>query len=87
MRTLVAAALGPVVALAPDVHAQDESEAAAVVAAQVRSQGFACADPATATRDAEQSKSNEPVWLLECADAKYRVRIVPDQGADISTIK
>lgn len=66
-------------------QAQD-GEAARIVADQVRSQGYACAQPAQATRDAESSRPGEPVWLLECADAKYRVRLIPDQAAEISRI-
>lgn len=66
--------------------AQSEAEAAGIVADQVRDQGHKCADPVTATRDAAESAPELPVWILECADARYKVRIVPDQGAEIESI-
>lgn len=67
--------------------AQSEDEAARIVSDQVRDQGHKCAEPAQATRDAAASAPELPVWILQCADAKYRVRIVPDQGAEIDTLE
>ena len=62
----------------------DDAAAAALVADQVREQGIACAEPATAARD--PSVDDDAVWLLTCADAKYRVRLVPDQAAVIENL-
>jgi len=62
----------------------DDAAAAALVADQVREQGNACAEPATASRD--PSVDDDAVWLLTCADAKYRVRLVPDQAAVIENL-
>lgn len=75
------------IAMASQAGAQTESEASKVVADQVRDQGYKCAEPAQATRDTADSAPELPLWMLECADAKYRVRIVPDQGAEISPIE
>ncbi len=62
----------------------DDAAAAALVADQVREQGLACAEPAAAARD--PSVDDDAVWLLTCADAKYRVRLVPDQAAVIENL-
>ena len=56
------------------------------VAAQVRAQGFPCDQPQSATRDAQASKPDEPVWLLRCEGASYRVRLIPDMAAQIERI-
>jgi hypothetical protein len=69
-----------------DSSAQDEATAAAIVAAQVRSQGHNCQAPVRATRDVDLSRPDLPVWVLECADARYRVRIIADQAAEITKI-
>jgi hypothetical protein len=61
-----------------------DGEAGAVVADQVRSQGLACAEPATATRD--PSVDDDSVWMLTCADARYRVRLIPDQAAVVEQL-
>ncbi len=79
-----AAAILAILAAPAPALAQDgagDAEAGALIAAQVRQQGFACAEPATAVRD--PSVEGDAVWLLDCADAKYRVRLVPDQAAVI----
>jgi hypothetical protein len=68
-----------------EAAADEDSSVAAIVAAQVRSQGFACSEPVAATRDEEASKPDQPVYVLTCGNATYRVRLIPDQGAEIST--
>jgi hypothetical protein len=54
--------------------------------AQIRAQGYACDQPQSAEQDAQASKPNEDVWVLQCEGAKYRVRIVPDMGAQVETL-
>jgi hypothetical protein len=76
----LALGLAPLPALAQS----DDAAAGALVGDQVREQGFACADPATAVRDPAQD--GDAVWLLSCADAKYRVRLVPDQAAAVEKL-
>jgi hypothetical protein len=85
--TILKAALFLACASGAPALAQSEAEAARDVADQVRSQGNKCADPVQATRDPQESAPLLPVWILECADAKYKVRIVPDQGAEIDPIE
>jgi hypothetical protein len=55
-----------------------------VVADQVRSQGFACSNPSTAERIEAESRPEEPVYLLTCEEAIYKVRLVPDQAAEVT---
>src|SRR3974377_2188975 len=43
------------------------------LAAQIRTQGFACDKPLEATRDAKLSKPNYAVWVLKCDNATYRI--------------
>jgi hypothetical protein len=58
-----------------------------VVAAQIRSQGFACDEPQKATRDAELSKPDYDVWVLTCKNATYRIGRYPDLGAKVEKLK
>ena len=66
--------------------AASEEMPAEVIAAQIRRQGYDCGKANKATRDSEDSKADEPVWILECDNAKYKVRLVPDQAADVTRI-
>lgn len=56
------------------------------IAAQVRSQGYACTGPVNAARDRGESRPNEAVWLLQCGNARYRVQIVPDMAAQVTQL-
>jgi hypothetical protein len=60
---------------------------AGIIAAQIRSQGFACSAPVAAARDREASAPNSTVWLLRCGNARYRVRLVPDMAAQVTQLK
>ena len=59
-----------------------DDEAAKVTADKVRAQGFPCAEPVSAQRDPAASKPDEEVWILECHDARYRVRLGPYDNTD-----
>jgi hypothetical protein len=61
-------------------------EAGDLVATQVREQGYACTEPSTAKPDPSDSEVGERAWILTCADASYRVRLVPDMAATIEPI-
>lgn len=58
-----------------------------VLADQIRNQGYPCQKPETATRDPQQSKADEPVWILKCDGVAYRVRLVPDQAAKVERVQ
>ena len=79
-------ALSLMMAASLPAAADDASATAAIVADQVRSQGFACSEPVTATKDEAGSKPDVPVYVLTCGNGTYRVEIIPDQGAKITTV-
>jgi hypothetical protein len=56
------------------------------VAAQIRSQGYQCDGPVSATRDVRRSKPDSAVWTLKCRNAAYRVRLDPNMGARVITL-
>jgi hypothetical protein len=90
MRRVAALLIVPLaLSLAPDTAAAqdndaDDKAAADLVAVQVRDQGYACDDPTSATR--EQDQDGDAVWRLDCQNASYRVRLVPDMAAAIEKI-
>ena len=57
-----------------------------IVADQIRAQGYKCDSPHSAKRDAQASKPDEAVWVLQCESGSYRVRLVPDMAAKIEKI-
>jgi hypothetical protein len=61
-----------------------DNAAADIVATQVRDQGYQCDEPTSATED--QEPEGDAVWTLKCANATYRVRLVPDMAAAIERI-
>ena len=68
------------------VHAQLVPPATDI-AAQVRTQGYSCEGSPSAVRINKQSWPDEPLWLLTCSNATYRVRLVPDMKAQIEQVK
>ena len=64
-----------------------DSDAAKVTADKVRAQGFPCAEPVSAQRDPAASKPDEEVWILECHDARYRVRLMEDMPAKVERLQ
>jgi hypothetical protein len=83
--TVIAACVLASVAVGVPALAQDE-DPKDIIATQLRKQGHACEKPASAVRDADASKPDEPVWILTCEGAKYRVRMVPDQAAVVEKL-
>ena len=68
----------------PAAHAQETS--ADVLATQLRRQGHRCEGPVNAERDAERSKPDEAVWIIRCANAAYRMRLIPNMAAHIERL-
>jgi hypothetical protein len=58
-----------------------------IIAAHVRTQGYACETAQSARRDRRASRPNETVWTLTCSNATYRVTLVPDMAARVSQVK
>jgi hypothetical protein len=69
---------------AAQTDAGDDAAAGQLVAVQVRNQGLACAEPVSAKRD--PTADDDAVWTLTCADARYRVRLIPDQAAEVQKL-
>jgi len=63
-----------------------DTEAARVVADQIRRQGFTCDEPVKAERDAKASAPNAAVWSMQCNNSSYRVQLVPDQAAKVEKV-
>lgn len=57
------------------------------LAAQIRTQGFACDRPLRATRDAKRSRPDYAVWVLKCGNATYRVSRAPDMAAKVQPLE
>jgi hypothetical protein len=57
-----------------------------VIATQIRSQGFGCYQPTTAERDPLASTPDEGVWLLQCEEGSYRIRLIPHMAAKVERI-
>jgi hypothetical protein len=67
--------------------AQEADTPAGIIAAQIRTQGYACTDPVSATRDPQASRPHVTVWFLHCRNASYRVLLVPDMAAQVTQLK
>jgi hypothetical protein len=65
----------------------DDAGAAQVVGDQVRSQGYRCDQPATATQDVKLSKPLATVWTLRCRNVTYRIRLDPDMAAHVKRLR
>jgi hypothetical protein len=57
-----------------------------IVADQIRAQGYKCDSPQSAKQDAQASKPDEAVWILQCESGSYRVRLIPDMAAKVEPI-
>jgi hypothetical protein len=68
----------------PAAMAQDSPKN--IIAAQIRDQGYKCDSPQSADQDMQASKPDEAVWVIQCEDASYRVRLVPDMAASVERI-
>jgi hypothetical protein len=68
-------------------HVAKAQTIASVLAAQIRSQGFACDVAQKATRDAKLSKPDYEVWVLTCKNATYRIGRYPDLAAKVEKLK
>ena len=58
-----------------------------LLAVQIREQGYRCANAIKAERDAQRSKADEAVWVLQCDDGTYRIRLIPDMAAKVEKIR
>ena len=63
-----------------------EETSGEVLAVDLRRQGHRCDAPVTAERDAARSKPDEAAWVLKCANASFRMRLVPHMAAVIEQL-
>lgn len=80
-----AATLSP---LSAQESAQETAQESAknIIAAHIRTQGYACDAPQSATRDRRASRPLGAVWLVRCESATYRVRLIPDMAAIVEQV-
>ena len=71
---------------APAANAAEET-VKDMLAAQIRTQGFACEQPKRAVRDAKRSKPDFEVWVLRCSNATYRISRYPDLAAKVQRLR
>jgi hypothetical protein len=57
-----------------------------ILAVQLRSQGYVCQNPQNATRDGDQSRPDQAVWLVTCEDGTYRMRLTPGMAAKVERL-
>jgi hypothetical protein len=82
----LALAVLTVLAPAPLAAQSGDDDPTNIVAAQIRAQGYKCDDPQSAKQDLQASRPDEAVWLLQCEDASYRVRLDPDMAATVERV-
>jgi hypothetical protein len=58
-----------------------------IISDHISRQGFTCDEPRQAKRDEQASKPNGAVWILLCANAAYRVTLIPDMAAHVELIR
>ena len=56
------------------------------IAAQIRTQGFACDRALRAVQDKKLSKPDHEVWVLTCNNATYRFSRYPDLAAKVEVL-
>ena len=57
------------------------------IAAQIRTQGFACDQALRAVQDKRRSKPDHDVWVLKCSNATYRFSRYPDMAAKVEVLR
>jgi hypothetical protein len=67
--------------------AADSEDPTNIIAAQIRAQGYECDNPKGATRDPDLSQGEDRGWILDCGDATYEVKLVPDMAATVKKIE
>jgi hypothetical protein len=63
-----------------------EESSVEILAAKLRSQGFACEKAESARKDEGQSHPNETVWILNCTDGSYKMTLIPNMAARIEKL-
>ena len=61
-------------------------QAKTIVADRIREQGYACDRAEEAHHDHASSKPDQPVWILRCSNAAYRVRLRGNSSATVEIL-
>ena len=61
-------------------------QAKGILADQIREQGNTCDRAEDAHRDEALSKPDEPVWILKCSNAVYRIRVRGNMAAEVEVV-
>jgi hypothetical protein len=85
MRRRISLLLAAAAAIA-GASASAQEDPTNIVADQIRAQGYKCDSPQSARRDAQASKPDEAVWILQCESGSYRVHLVPDMAATVERL-
>ncbi len=67
--------------------AEQRETAADIIAAHIRTQGYACDKALGAVRIRRASRPDQAVWTLRCSNASYRVRLIPDMAAQVEKLE
>ena len=61
-------------------------QAKRILADQIREQGNTCERADEAHRDETLSKPDEPVWILKCSNAVYRIRLRGNMASEVEAV-
>jgi hypothetical protein len=87
-REYCALMLAGLVGLAPLRPAVAQQETVkGMLAAQIRTQGFACDKALKSTKDSKRSRPDLGVWTLRCSNATYRISRAPDMSARVEKLR
>ena len=78
---LVLAQIHPAIGSTPP-----SASATTILAAQLRRQGVVCSAPQNAELDIKASIPHVSIWTLDCNEASYRIKLVPNMRALIVPI-
>jgi len=67
--------------------AEQRQTAADIIAAHIRTQGYACDKALGAVRIRRASRPDQAVWTLRCSNASYRVRLIPNMAAQVEKLE
>ena len=79
----IVAALIVIALLPQNVSAQETAKG--LLAIQLRSQGYPCDVPVSASR--KSAKGDVSVWVLRCDHNSYRMTLTPDMAARVQRLK
>lgn len=80
-------ALAVSVGVGPAAASPGNESTPELLASQLRTQGYACSKPKSATHERHASHPNEEVWILRCEDGAYRMTVIPDMAAKVEKLR